>query len=71
MVCVHQVLLQFRQNSSIWLYFKAQKWNDKKSVYISLVDQPISQHRLDISHLNSHYSSRSEKPTTLSILDYV
>jgi hypothetical protein len=43
----------------------------KESVHVSLVDHPISQASLDISHLDSNYRIRSQKTVTPFIVDYL
>jgi hypothetical protein len=42
-----------------------------ESAHTSLVDHPISQPSGHLSHLDSHYCSRSQKIRTPSIVDYV
>jgi hypothetical protein len=43
----------------------------KESAHVSLVDHPISQASLDISHLDSNYRIRSQKTVTPFIVDYL
>jgi hypothetical protein len=64
-VCLKEAkVLQIEPNNTYRKY--------KKSIHMSLIDHPISQPSMDIlSHLDSHYHSRSKKVTTLSSVNHV